>query len=143
VNEGLCGGPCFGYLGDVVKVSQDAVLLGLELGLKVSPDQGNVVDHQLETAGGERCGHEHTHTHTHTIKSSKKIIIIPRVSVSVATGPTQILGGDGLQAHHLQGPGPQHQLAAPRVEVLPAEERGCFELLGTHQRTPRFGGTQG
>lgn len=31
---------------------------------------------------------------------------------------TQVSGSDGLQAHHLQSSRPQHQLTAPRVEVL-------------------------
>lgn len=39
------------YLGDVVKVSEDAVLFGLQLGLKMSSDDGNVVNHQLQAAG--------------------------------------------------------------------------------------------
>lgn len=31
---------------------------------------------------------------------------------------TQVSGGDGFQAHHLQSSRSQHQLTAPRVEVL-------------------------
>lgn len=37
------------YLGDVVKVAQDAVLFGLEFGLKVRSDDGDVVNDQLQT----------------------------------------------------------------------------------------------
>lgn len=41
------------HLSDVVKVPEDAVLLGRQLGLKVGPDDGNVVNHQLKTARGQ------------------------------------------------------------------------------------------
>ncbi len=40
------------YLGDVVEVSEDAELFGLQFGLKMSSDDGNVVNHQLQAA---RC----------------------------------------------------------------------------------------
>lgn len=39
------------YLGDVVKVSEDAELFGLQFGLEVTSDDGNVVNHQLQAAG--------------------------------------------------------------------------------------------
>lgn len=39
------------YLGDVVKVPENTELFGLQFGLKVSSDDGNVVNHQLKTAG--------------------------------------------------------------------------------------------
>lgn len=38
------------YLGNVVKVSEDTELFGLQFGLKVSSDDGNVVNNQLQAA---------------------------------------------------------------------------------------------
>ncbi len=39
------------YLGDVVKVSEDAELFELQFGLKMRSDDGNVVNDQLQAAG--------------------------------------------------------------------------------------------
>lgn len=50
---GACPRVCFSvcrYLGDVVEVSEDAELFRLQFGLKVSSDDGNVVNDQLQAA---------------------------------------------------------------------------------------------
>lgn len=39
------------YLGDVVEVSEGTDLFELQFGLKMSSDDGNVVNHQLQAAG--------------------------------------------------------------------------------------------
>ena len=48
----MCECVCVCYLGDVVEVSEDAELFGLQFGLKMSSDDGNVVNNQLQAAGG-------------------------------------------------------------------------------------------
>lgn len=45
------------HLCDVVKVSKDTELFGLQFGLKMSSDDGNVVNHQLQAAGCQSYTH--------------------------------------------------------------------------------------
>lgn len=45
------------YLGDVVKVPEHVVLLGLQASFKVPPDNGDVVNNQLQTTRGQSCGY--------------------------------------------------------------------------------------